>query len=1762
MLILALLLLSTFASLSPSPISKGATPAHAQASDENNEQPAALVIGQTSFTTSLGANCDSPTTPNTATTLCDPSNLAFDSQGNLWVSDTHDERVLEYNAPFSVGEAAGLELGQPSFSFANSIYCPQVSRASICEPGGLAFDPQGNLWVADTENGRVLGFAAPFSDGEAASIVIGQPNFTSSGCVNEEGSATILCAPEGIAFDSQGNLWVVDDENMRVVEFTAPLHTGEAASVVLGQPNLTSHGGCYSPPSASSLCYPNGIAFDSSGNLWLADTNDHRVLEFATPFSDGEAANLVVGQSDFTSNSYPTSGGSVVATPTSLFFPENVAFDFPGDLWVTDGNSRVVGYAAPISDGEAASYVIGQPDLTTTSYNPNSPASTSLSSPYGLAFDSMGNLWVVDNYFGRVLEYPSVGGQPPAATSIQLAASPDVLIQGATDVSTSITAMVLDQYGNPMPGLSISFTSSLAGTFSPSDSVTTDQSGQVSVGFTAQSFIFTAGAQTITASAPGIAQSMTLYTYPSPSCTSSSIWMHCNSFNVNGLTVPFAQVLDLAVGAYDAYVLSIDPLAPLINPIQWNELPSASVYLVGQSSPGQLAYAQALQEYFGIVAGSGYPTGYVPQELLVLQFPVIQSVNALLNTNYPTGMTVSFPSSSSQLFVNAHIQGTQAGYIDFYFLVSSNPNASQPQLVSGLVSTLAQSVAQLVKGGNAVTTITTGLQTIYEADDLTIGVVTSDLTTAGPLQSYVLTDLATIISGLNAYSAVSGDYAKMINVGTYILEIPETGPVLFIPAVRAVVTSLDLAVELIQQGNPSSQGNEIFSLFANALNISTTFIDPPGTTVLPSIYNASNQFVLGYNPATGGFVFASSSGMIFADGGGYIALLSENDNSPTPYTEVLNSVTGTSPEPYVTQLISYNPEAPVMTYAGMVPAGGSVPVGVAVNSQGIPAPQQSLLVGLSKSQESNMLTVTATGTLSDGTPAEVTQAFITVEGTQSQMSQTSPDTFTAQVSLNSLAPEVYSVYMIAPNLPGGYAEGVVNQIVVATTTSVSCSSPAVVGTTSSCTATVMGAYADADGETVSFSASGSGTFSSSGSCAVTAGSCAVTYTPTSTSGSPQTISATYSGDAYDLGSSGAASISVSQASTTVAASCTPPSVVLGIATTCTAAVSGSFGLIAGDTVTFSSNGAGTFAPSTTCTIGSGTSCSVNYTPSSVGTGAQTITAAYSGDEDNAASSGSTGIAVSQQPTSTSVSCSPTSLGIGATSSCTAAVSGAAGTIAGETITLSQAGGTGAVAFPSPATCTLSGTSCQIALTGSSGGPVTLLASYPGDSTNGPSSGTASLTIRQATTTAVSCTQASIAVSATSKCTATVSGEYGSVAGETVTFSQTGGTGGVALPSPATCTLVGSSCSVAVTGSSQGSATVQAAYPGDGNNGASSGTATLTVTEGTTSASVSCTPSSFAVGATSSCKATVSGAAGAISGETVSFAQTGGTGSVKLPSPPTCTLSGTSCQVTVTGAAAGAVTIKATYGGDAGNMGSSGTVSLTVTRATTTTSLSCSPASFGVAATSSCKATVSGAGGVISGEKVTFSQTGTGSVTLPSPATCALSGNACTITVTGASPGPVTLTATFGGDANDAGSSGGSAATVTYKSCPQVPNKGGQDLSGENLEYCNLAGYNLSGDNLQYANLQYADLQGASLLGANLAYADLSDVSASGANLLGANLQYADLQGGAFATLSFVGAALQYANMSYGDFNYANFTGAATYGANITGATFVGATDAP
>ena len=196
--------------------------------------------------------------------------MAFDGSGNLWVTDSGNNRVLEFAQPFTFGQAASLVLGQSSFTTSAT----STSASGVNIPRAVVFDSAGNLWITDAANNRVAEIVkgGGFTNGEAATMVEGQPGF------NLTPNPLNLYDPTSAAFDSAGNLWVVDSGNNRILEYASNGYqfiTGQSASLVIGQPDVGVKPGLYTNAAGSSsaqLNDPTYIAFDSSTVTCLSPT--------------------------------------------------------------------------------------------------------------------------------------------------------------------------------------------------------------------------------------------------------------------------------------------------------------------------------------------------------------------------------------------------------------------------------------------------------------------------------------------------------------------------------------------------------------------------------------------------------------------------------------------------------------------------------------------------------------------------------------------------------------------------------------------------------------------------------------------------------------------------------------------------------------------------------------------------------------------------------------------------------------------------------------------------------------------------------------------------------------------------------------------------------------------------------------------------------------------------------------------------------------------------------------------------------------------------------------------------------------------------------------------------------------------------------------------------------------------------------------------------------------------------------------------------
>jgi hypothetical protein len=316
-----------------------------------------------------------------------------------------------------------------------------------------------------------------------------------------------------------------------------------------------------------------------------------------------------------------------------------------------------------------------------------------------------------------------------------------------------------------------------------------------------------------------------------------------------------------------------------------------------------------------------------------------------------------------------------------------------------------------------------------------------------------------------------------------------------------------------------------------------------------------------------------------------------------------------------------------------------------------------------------------------------------------------------------------------------------------TSTFVGCSLGGVaVGQATSCTAVVTDTVRGGTTPTgvVTFASDTSGGSFSSSSCTLSATSvireavCSVSYTPGQIGSGTQNITVSYGGDGHHLASSGQVTLYVTPRYTSTDLTCSPGTVAVGQATSCTATVTDR--TYPGPTtptgvVTFvTDTGGGSFS-SSSCTLSPASTaaqaaCSFSYTPGEAGSGTQTVTASYGGDGIHAASSGQAAIAVTLRVTSTVLACQQVNPVL---SKCTSTVS--------DTSPGSATAPSGTVSFTSSGPgvfsatqCTLSGSgtvaSCTVYYATPAGVPMTgqtITASHGGDSTHQSSTGSATLT---------------------------------------------------------------------------------------------------------------------------------------------------------------------------------------------------------------------------------------------------------------------------------------------------------------------------------------------------------------------------------------------------------------------------------------------------
>ncbi len=307
----------------------------------------------------------------------------------------------------------------------------KMSCLNVRNRKGLQYLPLGGVFALFAVV-VIAAYGNAMSGNVTADLVLGQIDFISNAPFLSQSQLSI---PVGVAVDRRASpnfLYVVDSGNNRVLGWTLTslLTNGTSADLVLGQQTfLTS----YSGGGLASLNEPGGAAVDSSGNLFVADTGNNRVLLYNTPFNQTKvppcsSSNLCMGQSAEMVIGQPTSGGlcnggALMPSATSLCNPASVAVDGKGNLYVADsGNNRVLEFFTPTGPQD--------PSCPGTGINPGCPGDLvadrvlgqgaadnifitsqcgvgpdSMCDPEGVAVDSIGNVYVSDSNNNRVLEF-------------------------------------------------------------------------------------------------------------------------------------------------------------------------------------------------------------------------------------------------------------------------------------------------------------------------------------------------------------------------------------------------------------------------------------------------------------------------------------------------------------------------------------------------------------------------------------------------------------------------------------------------------------------------------------------------------------------------------------------------------------------------------------------------------------------------------------------------------------------------------------------------------------------------------------------------------------------------------------------------------------------------------------------------------------------------------------------------------------------------------------------------------------------------------------------------------------------------------------------------------------------------------------------------------------------------------------------------------------------------------------------------------------
>ncbi len=402
--------------------------------------------------------------PATAALLFSPRQIAFDSSGNLYVADEWNRRVRRITPGGVISTVAG------NGGFGGAGEGGPATAAGIGGPFGVAVDAAGNMFVA-TAGGNVIRRVAPSG---TINRLVGTGAAGGAG----DGGAPLqaqLNNPRALALDASGTLYIADSSNHRIRKVS-----GGSISTVAGT-GAAGFGGDGGSATSARLNGPAGITLDAAGNLYIADPSNNRIRQ-VTPAG---IINTVAGNGAF---GFTGDGGP--AASAAIRTPPGVAVDRAGNLYIADADDhiRMVTASGTIHTIAGSSRGFGGDGGLATQ--------ASLNSPWGVAVDGAGNVYVSDRLNHRIRKLT-----PLVPTALTIVSGNEQSGPAGTTLRDSLVVRVVGAGNVNVPGVTVTFAVTTGSARLSSTSVVTGLDGTASVDVILGS---TLGALTITASVEGL----------------------------------------------------------------------------------------------------------------------------------------------------------------------------------------------------------------------------------------------------------------------------------------------------------------------------------------------------------------------------------------------------------------------------------------------------------------------------------------------------------------------------------------------------------------------------------------------------------------------------------------------------------------------------------------------------------------------------------------------------------------------------------------------------------------------------------------------------------------------------------------------------------------------------------------------------------------------------------------------------------------------------------------------------------------------------------------------------------------------------------------------------------------------------------------------------------------------------------------------------------------------------------------------------------